>query len=125
MPGIFDDRLMPPSRSLLSPSLPPALPACPRVFLSYWMRPDGVTLKPLIMHKDISPWRDLPSEPQSVARQILPGIFWHNAYIDIVRYVSMTLYCASTCAAPAVLPCRSCCNVATEAAAALDARTTV
>lgn len=54
---------------------------------SYWLRPDGSTLKPLIMHKDISPWRDLPSEPQSVARQILPNIYWHNAYIDIVRSV--------------------------------------
>jgi len=24
-------------------------------------------------------------EPQSVARQILPSIFWHNAYVDILR----------------------------------------
>lgn len=24
-------------------------------------------------------------EPQSVARQILPAIFWHNAYIDLIR----------------------------------------
>jgi N-acylneuraminate cytidylyltransferase len=52
---------------------------------SYWMQEDGLTLKPLIQHRDIAPWRPLPSEPQSVARQILPGIYWHNAYIDIVR----------------------------------------
>eukprot|EP01052_Picozoa_sp_SAG31_P031532 SAG31_NODE_3350_length_4375_cov_1.732226_5_plen_114_part_00 len=35
---------------------------------SYWMRPDGLSLKPLIMHKDISPWRDLPSEPEIIIK---------------------------------------------------------
>jgi len=34
-------------------------------------------------------------EPQSVARQILPPIFWHNAYVDIMRPETiMQLKCA-------------------------------
>mmetsp|Transcript_99107 Transcript_99107/g.256219 ORF Transcript_99107/g.256219 Transcript_99107/m.256219 type:complete len:284 (+) Transcript_99107:70-921(+) len=28
---------------------------------------------------------EIIKEPQSVARQILPKIYWHNAYIDIIR----------------------------------------
>jgi N-acylneuraminate cytidylyltransferase len=28
---------------------------------------------------------EIINEPQSVARQILPKIYWHNAYIDIIR----------------------------------------
>mmetsp|Transcript_41639 Transcript_41639/g.107749 ORF Transcript_41639/g.107749 Transcript_41639/m.107749 type:complete len:283 (-) Transcript_41639:498-1346(-) len=47
---------------------------------------DGVGLAPLI---PVSHHKDDPSqiieEPQSVARQILPKIYWHNAYIDIIR----------------------------------------
>jgi len=38
--------------------------------------------------------KDNPSEiipePQSVARQILPKIYWHNAYIDLVRPRTIT-----------------------------------
>jgi len=60
---------------------------------SYWIHDDDTTLKPLISHpvKDPLapgspvPYVELPSEPQSVARQILPKIYWHNAYIDIMR----------------------------------------
>jgi len=47
---------------------------------------DQVGLTPLIPkshHKDDP--KQIILEPQSVARQILPKIYWHNAYVDIIR----------------------------------------
>merc|ERR1719175_443858 len=46
----------------------------------------GVRLSPIIPKV----WRrDRPAEeltePQSVARQILPTVYWHNAYVDLIR----------------------------------------
>mmetsp|Transcript_22831 Transcript_22831/g.71123 ORF Transcript_22831/g.71123 Transcript_22831/m.71123 type:complete len:276 (-) Transcript_22831:33-860(-) len=38
---------------------------------------------PTSYHKD-NP-SQIITEPQSVARQILPKIYWHNAYIDLIR----------------------------------------
>jgi len=43
----------------------------------------AVPIIPVSHHKD-DPSHIIP-EPQSVARQILPKIYWHNAYIDIMR----------------------------------------
>lgn len=40
-------------------------------------------LVPETHHKDDPSVRI--KEPQSVARQILPKLFWHNAYVDIIR----------------------------------------
>jgi len=43
-------------------------------------------LRPLVLeayHKEDPSVRIM--EPQSVARQILPKLFWHNAYVDIMR----------------------------------------
>lgn len=42
-----------------------------------------VPLIPKSHHKDDA--SQIINEPQSVARQILPKIYWHNAYIDILR----------------------------------------
>jgi len=42
-----------------------------------------VPLIPKSHHKDDP--KDIILEPQSVARQILPAIYWHNAYVDIFR----------------------------------------
>jgi len=58
-------------------------------FNMYFVEPladDGNRLVPIISKA----WhRERPSEvilePQSVARQILPQIYWHNAYVDIIR----------------------------------------
>jgi len=56
-------------------------------FNMYFLDPEHSSrLTPVIQeshHKD-DPTHRIP-EPQSVARQILPQIYWHNAYIDIMR----------------------------------------
>lgn len=56
-------------------------------FNMYFLDPhNSARMTPLI---PVSHHKDDPSqvieEPQSVARQILPKIYWHNAYIDIMR----------------------------------------
>jgi len=70
-------------------SLRSVTPADHEPFNMYFLDPhsDGnERLTPIIPRA----WhREHPStvieEPQSVARQILPKIYWHNAYIDIIR----------------------------------------
>merc|ERR1719174_303524 len=47
-----------------------------------------VPLIPVSHHKDDP--SHVIHEPQSVARQILPKIYWHNAYIDILRPSTIT-----------------------------------
>eukprot|EP00933_Yihiella_yeosuensis_P042333 TRINITY_DN3688_c5_g1_i1.p1 TRINITY_DN3688_c5_g1~~TRINITY_DN3688_c5_g1_i1.p1 ORF type:complete len:271 (-),score=59.39 TRINITY_DN3688_c5_g1_i1:25-837(-) len=48
------------------------------------MKPEKLSpVIPVSHHKD-NP-ADVIDEPQSVARQILPKIYWHNAYVDILR----------------------------------------
>jgi len=68
-------------------SLRSVAPADHEPFNMYFLDTDnGVGLKPLLPvthHKDDP--AQIIEEPQSVARQILPKIYWHNAYIDIIR----------------------------------------
>uniref|UniRef100_A0A7S1RJD2 N-acylneuraminate cytidylyltransferase n=1 Tax=Alexandrium catenella TaxID=2925 RepID=A0A7S1RJD2_ALECA len=68
-------------------SLRTVTPADHEPFNMYFIDPANTErLTPLIPqshHKDDP--SQLILEPQSVARQILPKIFWHNAYVDIVR----------------------------------------
>jgi N-acylneuraminate cytidylyltransferase len=73
-------------------SLRTVTPADHEPFNMYFMdveTPDRlVPLIPTSHHKD-DPKHFIP-EPQSVARQILPKIYWHNAYIDILRPETVT-----------------------------------
>jgi len=56
-------------------------------FNMYWEDPSGsgllVPLIPKAMYRD-DPTKPIP-EPQSVARQVTPRLYWNNAYIDIIR----------------------------------------
>lgn len=69
-------------------SLRSVIPADHEPFNMYFLDTQGDTdqrLVPIIpksYNKDTS---EVLPEPQSVARQILPNIWWHNAYIDIIR----------------------------------------
>jgi len=68
-------------------SLRTVTPADHEPFNMYFLGTDNKErLQPLI---PVSYHKDDPSqvinEPQSVARQILPKIYWHNAYIDLLR----------------------------------------
>merc|ERR1719498_776858 len=47
-----------------------------------------VPLIPKSHHKDDP--SQIILEPQSVARQILPKIYWHNAYVDVIRPETIT-----------------------------------
>merc|ERR1711971_1503180 len=47
-----------------------------------------VPLIPVSHHKDDP--SQVIHEPQSVARQILPKIYWHNAYVDLMRPSTIT-----------------------------------
>lgn len=47
-----------------------------------------IPLIPRSHHKDDP--KQIIEEPQSVARQILPPIYWHNAYVDIFRPEAIT-----------------------------------
>lgn len=70
-------------------SLRSVTPADHEPFNMYFMDPyggNGERLMPIIptsYHKDDP--SQIILEPQSVARQILPKIYWHNAYIDLIR----------------------------------------
>jgi N-acylneuraminate cytidylyltransferase len=68
-------------------SLRSVTPADHEPFNMYWMDPEGSGLLLPLLPK--ARYRDEPSkaipEPQSVARQVLPQLFWNNAYIDIIR----------------------------------------
>lgn len=56
-------------------------------FNMYWADPTGSGLLVPLLPK--ARFRDDPSkaipEPQSIARQVLPRLYWNNAYIDIIR----------------------------------------
>mmetsp|Transcript_81374 Transcript_81374/g.226627 ORF Transcript_81374/g.226627 Transcript_81374/m.226627 type:complete len:276 (-) Transcript_81374:86-913(-) len=68
-------------------SLRSVTPADHEPFNMYFLGVDDkerlLPIIPETHHKDDATKRIL--EPQSVARQILPRIYWHNAYIDIIR----------------------------------------
>jgi N-acylneuraminate cytidylyltransferase len=68
-------------------SLRTITPVDHEAFNMYFLDPSGserlLPVIPTSHHKD-DPSHIIP-EPQSVARQILPKIYWHNAYIDILR----------------------------------------
>mmetsp|Transcript_13204 Transcript_13204/g.28895 ORF Transcript_13204/g.28895 Transcript_13204/m.28895 type:complete len:266 (-) Transcript_13204:72-869(-) len=69
-------------------SLRSVTPADHEPFNMYFMDPKEPSTKltpiiPVSYHKDDP--SQIITEPQSVARQILPKIYWHNAYIDLIR----------------------------------------
>lgn len=70
-------------------SLRSVTPADHEPFNMYFLEPHAdsnerlIPIIPKAWHKD-RPQQEI-HEPQSVARQILPKIYWHNAYIDIMR----------------------------------------
>lgn len=72
-------------------SLRTVTPADHEPFNMYFVDPgNGEELVPIIpktYHKDDA--SQVIPEPQSVARQILPKIYWHNAYIDLIRPVTI------------------------------------
>jgi len=68
-------------------SLRTVTPADHEPFNMYFADPDAPEgLVPLIRHSHHKDDKNhfIP-EPQSVARQILPSIYWHNAYVDLMR----------------------------------------
>ena len=72
-------------------SLRSVTPCDHEAFNQYFVDPrEAGHLVPVI---PVSHVRDNPNEiitePQSVARQILPKIYWHNAYVDIIRPSTM------------------------------------
>jgi len=73
-------------------SLRTVTPSDHEPFNMYFVDPHGkerlLPLIPVSHHKD-DPSHIIP-EPQSVARQILPSIYWHNAYVDIMRPETIT-----------------------------------
>uniref|UniRef100_A0A7S1FC59 N-acylneuraminate cytidylyltransferase n=1 Tax=Noctiluca scintillans TaxID=2966 RepID=A0A7S1FC59_NOCSC len=68
-------------------SLRSVTPADHEAFNQYFVDPrEAGHLVPVIpvSHVKDNP-NEIITEPQSVARQILPKIYWHNAYVDIIR----------------------------------------
>jgi len=68
-------------------SLRSITPADHEPFNMYFLDPKEtdrlIPIIPTSHHKDDP--SDVITEPQSVARQILPSIYWHNAYVDVIR----------------------------------------
>mmetsp|Transcript_17215 Transcript_17215/g.47700 ORF Transcript_17215/g.47700 Transcript_17215/m.47700 type:complete len:281 (-) Transcript_17215:78-920(-) len=75
-------------------SLRSVTPADHEPFNMYFVDAHGDSGNRLVPLIPVSHHKDDPShiinEPQSVARQILPKIYWHNAYIDLIRPETIT-----------------------------------